>query len=58
VFSSNGEDVAWVVTRGRPERRVLAVGRRNADQVVVTTGVSPGELVSLVDPGATPKGPK
>ena len=48
-----GGTTAFVVTRdGRAERRAIATGRRNPDQVEVTSGLSPGERI-VTSPIAT-----
>lgn len=52
VFQADGEDVVYVIRRGRPERRRIAVDRRNADHVVVREGVEAGEQLALEDPTA------
>jgi RND family efflux transporter MFP subunit len=51
VFSHGGADVVYVLRRGGVERRVVAIDRRNADRVVLRSGVEPGERVTLVEPG-------
>ena len=50
LFSNGGEDVVYVVRHGRPERRHVEVDRRNADHVVVKSGLQEGESVALKDP--------
>jgi multidrug efflux pump subunit AcrA (membrane-fusion protein) len=36
--------------RGSPDRRRIVVDRRNADRVVVRSGLSAGDRVALKDP--------
>jgi RND family efflux transporter MFP subunit len=50
LFSNGGEDVVYVVRHGRPERRHVEIDRRNADHVVVKSGLQEGESVALKDP--------
>jgi HlyD family secretion protein len=50
VFSTNGEDSVFVMGRGSPDRRRIVVDRRNADRVVVRSGLSAGDRVALKDP--------
>lgn len=49
VFEDEGETVCYVVA-GSIERRVVELGARNADFVVVESGLEPDERVSLRDP--------
>jgi multidrug resistance efflux pump len=51
VFNRDGEEVAWVAARRGPEMRPLRVRARNAEVVVVDSGLAEGERVLLVDPG-------
>jgi multidrug efflux pump subunit AcrA (membrane-fusion protein) len=50
VFAGENGDVVYVVSHGRVERRHIDVDRRNADHVLVRTGVSEGEHVALKEP--------
>ena len=50
VFSERGEDVVYVSGRRALERRAVTVGRRNAEQVVVQSGLRPGERIALERP--------
>ncbi len=50
VFSTNGEDSVFVMGHGSPDRRRIVVDRRNADRVVVRSGLSAGDRVALKDP--------
>lgn len=50
VFTSGGEDVVYVMAGGAPERRRVVIERRNADNVVVQSGVAEGERLALEDP--------
>jgi HlyD family secretion protein len=50
VFSAEHGDVVYVVSRGRVERRHVEVDRRNADHVLIRTGVAEGERVAMKEP--------
>jgi HlyD family secretion protein len=50
VFSTNGADTVFVMGHGSPEKRRIAVDRRNVDRVVVRSGLSAGDRVALKDP--------
>jgi multidrug resistance efflux pump len=50
VFSHGSTDVVYVVRRHGVERRVVVVDRRNADRVVLRSGVEEGERLALVEP--------
>jgi len=49
VFEDEGETICWVVD-GTADRRVIQLGPRNDDFVVVESGLEPDERVSLRDP--------
>ncbi len=50
LFASHGEDVVYVMRRGRAQRQVVSVDRRSADKVVLQAGVTQGERVALKQP--------
>jgi HlyD family secretion protein len=51
LFEKNGRSVAYVARpRGGWDERVVRVGRRGQEQLVVTDGVRPDERVALKDP--------
>ena len=50
LFSSGGEDFVYVIRHGRAEHRRVEIDRRNADHVVVKSGLQEGETVALKDP--------
>ena len=50
LFQKSGQNVAYVWQGGEFEERVLEVGRRSGDKVVVAKGVSAGDKVALRDP--------
>jgi HlyD family secretion protein len=50
LFQKSGQNVAYVWHRGEFEERVVEVGRRSGDKIVVANGVSAGDKVALRDP--------
>lgn len=50
VFSEGGEDVVYIVERRATTRRAIKVDRRNAEQVVVGSGLAEGERIALRQP--------
>jgi RND family efflux transporter MFP subunit len=50
VFPGENGDVVYVISHGRAERRHIEVDRRNADHVLVRSGVAEGERVALKEP--------
>jgi hypothetical protein len=50
VFVTPDGPVAYRKTAGGLERVRLALGRRNATAIEVTSGLAPGDRVSRVDP--------
>lgn len=50
VFGENPEAYVYVVGAGQPERRSVALGLRSPDLVEITSGLEPGERISLVQP--------
>lgn len=50
LFQKSGQNVAYVWRGGQFEERMIEVGRRSGDKLLVAKGVSPGELVALRDP--------
>jgi RND family efflux transporter MFP subunit len=50
VFAAENGDVVYVVSHGRVERRHVEVDRRNADHVLIRTGVAEGDRVTLKEP--------
>ncbi len=51
-----GRTIAWVVSEGRAERRAVATGRRQDDDILVTAGLSSGEQVIVNAPGTLREG--
>lgn len=49
-FQKSGRTVAYVLRGSRFEERVIEVGRRSGDQLLVTSGLKTGERVALKDP--------
>jgi HlyD family secretion protein len=56
VSQENDRDVVYVVRDGRAERRAVTVASRSGDQVVLSAGTSPGELVLLDKPAGLSDG--
>jgi HlyD family secretion protein len=50
LFQKSGQNVAYVWQGGEFEERVVEVGRRSGDKIVVAKGVSAGDKVALRDP--------
>jgi len=50
LFQKSGQNVAYVWHGGDFEERVVEVGRRSGDKIVVAKGVSTGDKVALRDP--------
>ena len=50
VFDRGGRMVAYVLTKGVFEERLLEVGRRGDGQILVASGLKPGERIALKDP--------
>jgi HlyD family secretion protein len=50
MFSNGGEDFVYVVQHGRAEHRRVEIDRRNANHVVIKSGLQEGESVALKDP--------
>ena len=49
-FQKSGHNVAYVWQGSKFEERVIEVGRRSRDRILVAKGLSPGERVALKDP--------
>jgi len=52
LFQKSGQNVAYIWHGGEFEERVVEVGRRSGDKIVVAKGVSVGDKVALRDPTA------
>jgi multidrug efflux pump subunit AcrA (membrane-fusion protein) len=50
VFEKNGRSVAYVVNGSKFEERAVQVARRGKSQLLIASGVRPGEKVALKDP--------
>ena len=50
IFSAGGADVVYVVSGRGVERRRIEIDRRNADHVLVRSGLTEGERVALKEP--------
>jgi RND family efflux transporter MFP subunit len=49
-FQRSGQTVAYVWARSRFQERVIEVGRRSGDHILVEKGLRPGDRVALKDP--------
>jgi HlyD family secretion protein len=49
-FQKSGHNVAYVWQGSKFEERVIDVGRRSRDRILVAKGLSPGDRVALKDP--------
>jgi HlyD family secretion protein len=52
MFQKSGRSVAYVWLGTQFDERVIEVGRRSGDKIMVAKGVSPGDQVALRDPTA------
>jgi RND family efflux transporter MFP subunit len=50
VFSKNGRTIAYVLYNGSFQERPLTLARRGNSQVMVSNGLTAGELIALKDP--------
>jgi HlyD family secretion protein len=50
AFQKSGETVAYVLRGSKFEERTIEAGKKGESQLVVTTGLQPGERVALKDP--------
>jgi HlyD family secretion protein len=50
LFQKSGRNVAYVWSNAQFEERVLDVGRRSGDKILVAKGLKDGEKVALQDP--------
>lgn len=53
-FLKSGQTVAYVWKHSRFEERAIQVERRSRDRILVSKGLSPGDLVALKDPTVKP----
>jgi RND family efflux transporter MFP subunit len=52
----NGRDVVFVVSNGTVERRTVSVGSENRDEVIIVSGLSPGERIVVEGPAGLADG--
>jgi HlyD family secretion protein len=50
AFQKSGETVAYVLQGSHFEPRTIEVSKRGESQLVVTSGLKPGDRVALKDP--------
>jgi multidrug efflux pump subunit AcrA (membrane-fusion protein) len=55
IFERGGQTVAYVQSSGAYQERRVVVARRGIGQVMVSSGVKPGERIALKDPTAGPQ---
>jgi HlyD family secretion protein len=55
IFEKGGQTVAYVQSSGAYQERRVVVARRGIGQVMVSSGVKPGERIALKDPTAEPQ---
>lgn len=53
VFEKNGKTLVYRMNSGQARERVVKVGKKNDNYVIVEEGVTPGDLVTLRDPTLT-----
>lgn len=51
-FQRSGQTIAYVWDRSKFQERVIEIGRRSGDRILVTKGLSPNDQVALTDPTA------
>jgi len=49
-FQKSGQTVAYVWTGSKFKERVIEIGRRNGDRILVVKGLQPDDQVALMDP--------
>ena len=49
-FTQNDKPAVWVQVGDKFQLRYIQIGKRNDDDLVVTSGLKEGELVTLEDP--------
>ena len=49
-FQKSGQTVAYVWAGSKFQERVIEIGRRSGDRLLVAKGLSPGDRVALQDP--------
>jgi HlyD family secretion protein len=52
IFEKGGQTVAYVLSKGIYQERRVVVARRGVGQVMVSSGLKPGERIALKDPTA------
>jgi len=51
-FQRSGQTIAYVWDRSKFRERVIEIGRRSGDRILVTKGLRPNDQVALADPSA------
>lgn len=51
-FQRSGQTIAYVWDRSKFQERVIEIGRRSGDRILVTKGLRPNDQVALADPTA------
>ena len=52
MFQKSGQNVAYVWTGSKFQERVIEIGRRSGDRIMVAKGLRPDDRVALADPTA------
>ena len=52
MFQKSGQNVAYVWAGSKFQERVIEIGRRNGDRILVVRGLRPDDRVALADPTA------
>jgi multidrug efflux pump subunit AcrA (membrane-fusion protein) len=50
IFEKGGQTVVYVLSNGAYQERRIILARRGAGQVMVSSGLKPGERIALKDP--------
>jgi multidrug efflux pump subunit AcrA (membrane-fusion protein) len=51
-FQRSGQTIAYVWDRSKFQERVIEIGRRSGDRILVTKGLRPNDQVALAEPTA------
>jgi multidrug efflux pump subunit AcrA (membrane-fusion protein) len=51
-FQKSGKTIAYVWESSKFQERVIQVGRRSRDRILIASGLRPGDRVAMKDPTA------